>query len=57
MFCVTILESGNSFRDKARKHSKYAIKSYEQDEGLLLITEEAKLYMILKTTLYYRING
>ena len=42
-------------RDKARDRLKEVIQAYKEEEKLLSILQAAKLYIVLKTTLYNKI--
>ena len=44
-------------REEARERLNDAVKAYDQAEGLLSITQAARLYVVSKATLYRRING
>ena len=56
-FCITKLGSYINSRDKTRKRLNHVIQLYKQVEKSLSITQAAKLYVILKAILYYRINS
>ena len=54
-FCVIKPGSCITLRDEARNRLKEAIQAYKEGEGLLSILQAAKLYVVLKTTLYNKI--
>ena len=56
-FCITKSRSRPTPTNKARERLNNAVKAYDQAEGSLSITQAARLYMVLKATLYRRING
>ena len=56
-FCVTKPVSHITSRNEARERLNNAIKAYEQAEGLLSITQAARLYVASKATFYRGINS
>lgn len=55
-FRVTKAVPGTISRDKARDRLKEEVQAYKEEEGSLYISQAPRLYLILKTTLYDRIN-
>ncbi len=56
-FRVTKPGSRITSKDETRECLNHTIHLYEQAEGSLSITQAAKLYAVLKATLYRKING
>ena len=56
-FRVTKLGSRTISRDEAIDRLKEAVQAYEEGEGLLSISQAARLHVVSKTTLYNRIHG
>lgn len=57
LFCIIKPRSYITSRDKTRNHLKKAVQVYEEGEGLLSILQAARLYIVLKTTLYNKKYG
>ena len=53
-FRVTKSGPGTTSRDEARDHLKKVVQAYEEGERSLSISQTARLYVVLKTTLYNR---